>query len=76
MYFVPAARGHGLRRQLLNDLIAFARDAGFRRIVLETAAKLTTAGRLYRRVGFVETTSNHLADRADQALALDLTRSS
>jgi putative acetyltransferase len=72
MYFYPIARGHGLGRQLVADLVAFGRHAGFHRLVLETAAKLTAAGRIYRSFGFVETTSDHLADRADQALALDL----
>jgi putative acetyltransferase len=73
MHFYPIARGRGLGKQLVRDLIAFARKAGYRRIVLETSSKLTTAGRIYRSFGFVETTSDHLATRADQALALDLT---
>jgi putative acetyltransferase len=73
MYFYPVARGHGLGRQLVEELIAFGQRVGYRRIVLETAAKLTKAGRIYRSFGFVETTSDHLAARADQALVLDLT---
>jgi GNAT superfamily N-acetyltransferase len=72
MYFFPVARGRGLGRALVADLVAFGRRAGYRRIVLETAAKLTTAGHIYRSFGFVETTSDHLARRADQALELDL----
>lgn len=72
MHFYPVARGRGLGKQLMRDLIAFARAAGYRRILLETSSKLTTAGRIYRSFGFVETTSDHLAARADQALALDL----
>lgn len=72
MYFYPVARGHGLGRQLVADLIAFGRHAGFQRLVLETAAKLTTAGHIYRSFGFRETTSDHLAGRADQALSLEL----
>jgi putative acetyltransferase len=73
MYFLPVARGYGLGRVLVADLVAFGRRAGFRRILLETASKLTAAGHIYRSFGFVETTSDHLAQRADQALVLDLT---
>jgi putative acetyltransferase len=72
MYFLPIARGHGLGRKLLNDLIDFGRDAGFQRILLETASKLAVAGHLYRSAGFVETMSDHLAGRADEALVLNL----
>jgi putative acetyltransferase len=75
MHFYPAARGRGLGKQLVRDLIDFARNAGYRRILLETSSKLTAAGRIYRSFGFVETTSDHLAARADEALALDLTAS-
>jgi putative acetyltransferase len=73
MYFYPVARGRGFGRKLVADLVAFGRRSGFRRIVLETASSLTTAGHIYRSFGFVETTSDHLAERADQALVLDLT---
>ena len=72
MYFLPVARGHGFGRVLVAELLAFGRRAGFKRILLETASKLTAAGHIYRSFGFVETTSDHLADRADQALVLDL----
>jgi putative acetyltransferase len=72
MYFLAVARGRGLGRALLHELIEFGRRAGYNRIFLETASKLTVAGHLYRSVGFVETTSDHLAGRADQALVLNL----
>ena len=74
MYFLPIARGHGFGRLLVAELVAFGRRAGFNRILLETASKLSAAGHIYRSFGFVETTSDHLAGRADQALVLDLTR--
>jgi putative acetyltransferase len=72
MYFLPRARGLGHGRRLLEELIARARAGGFERIVLETASRLTTAAALYRRFGFVDTTRDHLAGRADTAMVLDL----
>ncbi len=44
----------------------------FDRVVLETASRLTAAGALYRRFGFVETARDHFAGRADTAMVLDL----
>ena len=35
MYLLPQARGHGLGRILLRDLIERAKAAGFQRVVLE-----------------------------------------
>jgi GNAT superfamily N-acetyltransferase len=50
--FAPELRGQGLGRSLLDELLAHARDAGMRRLELETFSALTTAARLYRAVGF------------------------
>lgn len=72
MYFLPAARGHGLGRQLLRELIDAARDGGYRRVVLETASVLKVAGALYRSFGFRPVSRPHLASRCDQAYELVL----
>jgi putative acetyltransferase len=61
MYLLPEARGHGLGRRLLDDLLGEARARGFRRVVLETASVLREAIALYTKVGFVPTTRGHLA---------------
>jgi putative acetyltransferase len=74
MYLLPHARGKGMGHAMLEDLVRAATEHGFNRIVLETASVLTTAIGMYRRYGFTEIARRHLANRCDQAFALDLTR--
>lgn len=72
MYLLPAARGRGLGRRLLEELLAAARTRGCRRVVLETASVLKQAQALYRSAGFVPAERAHLADRCDRFMALEL----
>ncbi|MGH8621732.1 MAG: GNAT family N-acetyltransferase [Burkholderiales bacterium] len=72
MYVLPQARGLGWGRRLLRSLIGHARWRGFDRLVLETAARLGAANALYRRFGFAEYASDHLASRCDLAMELHL----
>ena len=55
MWVDPTVRGRGLGRRLLAHLTDLAREAGLRRLVLDTAEDLATARALYVREGFVET---------------------
>jgi GNAT superfamily N-acetyltransferase len=48
----PSARGEGLGRRLTRACLAFARRAGYRRIVLWTQSHLAAARRIYEREGF------------------------
>lgn len=48
----PAARGHGIGRQLVDACIAFARSADYREVVLWTNDVLTSARSIYQRAGF------------------------
>ena len=72
MYLLPAFRGQGLGRLLLEQLVAEARQRGYRRLVLETASVLTSAEALYRSFGFLEVARSHMSLRADRGYALDL----
>lgn len=55
MWTAPAARGQGVARRMLGELERLAREAGYRRLFLDTNRSLTEAQALYRRHGFVET---------------------
>ena len=72
MYLLPDARGHGLGRQLLQQLLDGARAGGFRRVTLETASVLKEAIGLYQSFGFRKVRREHYAGRCDQAYALNL----
>ena len=48
----PSARGLGLGRQLVDTCLAFARSAGYRRVVLSTVRELAAARHLYQQYGF------------------------
>jgi ribosomal protein S18 acetylase RimI-like enzyme len=49
----PAARGRGIGELLVRACLERARAAGKRRMVLSTSTAMTTAHRLYERLGFV-----------------------
>ena len=60
LLLTPGARGLGLGRRLVEDCVAFAREAGYREIVLWTHAVLTAARAIYASVGFqIEETWTH-----------------
>ncbi|WP_320775036.1 GNAT family N-acetyltransferase [Streptomyces sp. CRN 30] len=53
----PAARGLGLGSRLVEHALAFAREAGYRRVTLWTTDNLTSARRIYEHFGFALTGS-------------------
>ena len=57
----PSARGTGLGRRLVEQCVAFARDRGYRKLVLWTHANLAAARAIYRKTGFrkLERTEAH-----------------
>lgn len=52
LFLSPAARGFGLGRRLLDACVGFAREAGYRRMVLWTHESHRAAGRLYAATGW------------------------
>ncbi|HET6387269.1 MAG TPA: GNAT family N-acetyltransferase [Armatimonadota bacterium] len=72
MYLLPRMRGQGIGRFLLETMLRRARALSIRRIELETSSCLEDALRMYRWYGFQPFQADHMAQRADLALALDL----
>lgn len=52
LYLDEDARGQGLSYQLIDRVTAFAKDAGYRQLYLETHHNLTAAVHIYRKLGF------------------------
>ncbi len=52
MFFLPEARGCGLGRRLLQQLLEEARKRGYKKCYLETLERMSQAVELYQRNGF------------------------
>jgi GNAT superfamily N-acetyltransferase len=48
----PSARGLGLGNALVTECVQFARDAGYKKIVLWTQSILVSAQHIYKKAGF------------------------
>lgn len=70
MYIERSARGQGLGKRLLENLLDVARRSRFREVWLETNSALTEAITLYKRYGFELVEPEHLLPRCDQAFRL------
>lgn len=72
LYLSRDARGRGLGRAALERVVGHARATGCRVIVLETAAVLARANRLYTRFGFVPVCGAEAASFATLSAQCDL----
>lgn len=72
MYIEKPARGRGLGRQLLEDMLAAARRSGFAEVWLETNSILFEAISLYTRYGFRPVASEELGSKCDAVYLLKL----
>ena len=72
MYLELSARGRGLGRQLLENMLFAARRNGFAEVWLETSSTLTEAITLYRQFGFEPDASAVLTHHCDAAFLLRL----
>jgi ribosomal protein S18 acetylase RimI-like enzyme len=54
LYLAPSCRGRGVAKSLMDEVIARARELGYKKMLLDTLRSMTTARKLYSRYGFVE----------------------
>lgn len=52
MYFAPEIRGTGYAEKIIGRCLEFAKTQGFEICYLETLSFMTTAQKLYKRIGF------------------------
>lgn len=52
MYLSPAARGKGIGKGLIEKALAFATEAGYRNVYIETMPELRKAMSVYEKFGF------------------------
>jgi GNAT superfamily N-acetyltransferase len=64
----PAARGRQLGRRLVGECVSFARQAGYRRMVLWTNEPLAAARRIYLAAGF-----SLVSEETHHSFGVDLT---
>jgi GNAT superfamily N-acetyltransferase len=72
MYLLPAARGLGAGRALLDACVAWARGRGATRIVLDTTEQMTDAIAFYERHGFVRDDAQIRGARCSRGYVLEL----
>ena len=72
MFVAPSHRGRGIAAAVLDELLRIARELHYRRAVLETSRRLTSAVRLYQRAGFHPITNYEPYVDLDDSLCMAL----
>ena len=65
LYLLEAYHGKGYGRMLLETALAYAEQAGFSQMYLDSLSTSTKALALYRKAGFADTEPYHTGGRAD-----------
>lgn len=65
LYLLEAYHGKGYGRMLLETALAYAEQAGFSQMYLDSLSTSTKATALYRKAGFTDTEPYHTGGRAD-----------
>ena len=52
MYLLPKARGLGLGKTLIDKVLAFAKESGYKNVYIETMPELKQAMKVYEKFGF------------------------
>jgi GNAT superfamily N-acetyltransferase len=58
MYVRPEYQGQGIAQKMLDNLVKFAKEKGYKRMLLHTYPIMERAMKFYKRNGFVESTGD------------------
>ncbi len=73
LWLLPEHQGKGLGYQMINELLVFARGAGYRQIRLEThAVYQKRAVDFYKKLGFIEIPIPNASEDEDILMEMDL----
>lgn len=71
VYLRPAFQGHGVGRQMMEKIIAEARDAGYHTMRLDTVPYLDAAHALYVKLGFYVIPKYYFTNPVEEAIYME-----